>query len=63
MNPSDLINEMQSILVKMTEERRVLSRGYSNSDPGAMMDRRDARRALERLQKRYDELAALVGRN
>lgn len=44
------IKELQS------EQTRLANTSYSQSNPSAMMERRDVRRNLERVERQYDEI-------
>ncbi len=55
-----LRTELKEIIKKIEEAHDVLSRGYSQSNCSEMLDRRDARRELERLEARYKEIRTIA---
>jgi hypothetical protein len=55
-----LRTELKEIVKKIEEAERVLSRSFSQSNCAQMMDRRFARRDLERLKARYDEIREIA---
>ena len=57
MEPSEQITQLKERIEKLRNEQiRLANTPYSQSNPGAVMDRRFVNRELAKLEKQYEEL-------
>jgi hypothetical protein len=57
MEKSDQIKQLQERIEKVRNEQiRLANSSYSQSDPGAVMDRRFVNRELAKLEKQLEEV-------